>query len=300
MENINNSVVQGASNPWQDRGSIGFFKAIFETIKYVLLKPGEFFDNLEIQNSVKDPYLFYIIVTACASLIAVAVELLFKPGSGSIFIFILSGIFVILIPLIAIYIGAAVLHLGVMIVGGNGGFKGTFNVLAYNASTSIFLVIPFIGGLISGIWSIIVGVKGFKRVHNLSTIRAVIAYFGLFFIVALIGLLAAIAIPNLLRARGTANEALAKATARVISTALETYATANSGQYPIVEHSLVGGENALLPQTYDNKVIAGYKYSINLDTGSYRIIVKPESCGTSGVKTYTIDTGGVMQESNCK
>ncbi|MBP6342844.1 MAG: prepilin-type N-terminal cleavage/methylation domain-containing protein, partial [Candidatus Omnitrophica bacterium] len=51
-------------------------------------------------------------------------------------------------------------------------------------------------------------------------------------VVAIIALLAAIAIPNLLRAKMSANDALAKATLRSLSTASESYATSNQGNYP--------------------------------------------------------------------
>ena len=59
-------------------------------------------------------------------------------------------------------------------------------------------------------------------------------------VVAIIALLAAIAIPNLLRARISANDALAQATLRTLSTASETFATANNGNYPGNESSLTG------------------------------------------------------------
>jgi len=52
-------------------------------------------------------------------------------------------------------------------------------------------------------------------------------------VVAIIALLAAIAIPNLLRARMTSNDSLAKATLRAMSTAAESYGTANQGNYPV-------------------------------------------------------------------
>ena len=57
-------------------------------------------------------------------------------------------------------------------------------------------------------------------------------------VVAIIALLAAIAIPNLLRARMTSNDALAKATLRAMSTAAESYSSANNGNYPGNESSL--------------------------------------------------------------
>ena len=59
-------------------------------------------------------------------------------------------------------------------------------------------------------------------------------------VVAIIALLAAIAIPNLLRAKISANDALAKSTLRSLSTVSETYATAQTGNYPLQMTSLTG------------------------------------------------------------
>ena len=57
-------------------------------------------------------------------------------------------------------------------------------------------------------------------------------------VVAIIALLAAIAIPNFLRSRLQANEAQVQGTLRTMSTAAETYATANNGTYPAAITSL--------------------------------------------------------------
>ena len=81
-------------------------------------------------------------------------------------------------------------------------------------------------------------------------------------VVAIIALLAAIAIPNLLRARMTSNDALAKATLRAMSTAAESYGTANNGNYPANETSLTGATPPYLNTAYcANSPIAGYNYN---------------------------------------
>jgi len=113
-------------------------------------------------------------------------------------------------------------------------------------------------------------------------------------------LLAAIAIPNFLRARLVANEASAKATVRTISTAIESYSSANNGQYPMSEHALVDGNLPYLSKSYDNQVINGYRYLLELNDNSYRVVAKPETCGTTGTKVIAVETGGVMQEKECK
>ncbi len=113
-------------------------------------------------------------------------------------------------------------------------------------------------------------------------------------VVAIIALLAAIAIPNLLRAKISANDALAKATIRSISTASESYATANSGNYPLAITSLTGATPAYLNSEYCAKTISGYLYSCTFAVASYTVAATPVTVGTSGTTTYTIATGGVL------
>lgn len=116
-------------------------------------------------------------------------------------------------------------------------------------------------------------------------------------VVAIIALLAAIAIPNLLQARRTANEAAAKATVRSITTAAETYATANSGQYPDtvarLQTFITSAPNYCANAAGGGTAVQGYTYSCTLATGGYTFVAAPVSTATGGV-TYTGTTGGVL------
>ncbi len=113
-------------------------------------------------------------------------------------------------------------------------------------------------------------------------------------VVAIIALLAAIAIPNLLRAKISANDALAKGTLRTLSTASETYATTQSGNYPGQVTSLTGATPAFLNKDYCNQTFSGYQFSCTFGSGSYTFAATPVTPGTSGTTTYTITTGGVL------
>jgi type IV pilus assembly protein PilA len=113
-------------------------------------------------------------------------------------------------------------------------------------------------------------------------------------VVAIIALLAAIAIPNLLRARITANESAAQATMRTISTALETYAAANNGTYADAEASLTGANPKYLNKSYCGVTESGYAYGCTLATTGYTLTARPVSCTTSGTKSFTMTTGGVL------
>lgn len=115
-------------------------------------------------------------------------------------------------------------------------------------------------------------------------------------VVAIIALLAAIAIPNLLRAKISANDASARATLRSLSTATETFATANSGNYPTDMTSLTTGATPPYMNTnYCAQTVSGYTFDCSgMSAGSYKYTATPVTVGTSGTTTYTISTGGVL------
>jgi len=117
-------------------------------------------------------------------------------------------------------------------------------------------------------------------------------------VVAIIALLAAIAIPNLLSARMTANTAAAKANIRSLSTACETYSTANNGSYPDTVARLTTFIGAAASYCADAAggatAVQGYQYRCTLGTGSYTLVANPVTVGTTGTTTYTATTGGVL------
>lgn len=116
-------------------------------------------------------------------------------------------------------------------------------------------------------------------------------------VVAIIALLAAIAIPNLLRAKISANDALAQSTLRSMSTATETYATANNGNYPTNMSSLTGATPSYLNEDFcDGTARSGFSYACTTMTSAvYTFTATPVTVGTSGTTVYTITTGGILQ-----
>lgn len=113
-------------------------------------------------------------------------------------------------------------------------------------------------------------------------------------VVAIIALLAAIAIPNLLRAKISANDALAKSTLRSLSTASETFATSNSGNYPTAVGNLTGATPPYINTNYCNATLSGYIYGCTFASSGYTFTATPVTTGTSGTTVYTITTGGVL------
>ena len=130
-------------------------------------------------------------------------------------------------------------------------------------------------------------------------------------VVAIVALLAAIAIPNLLAARRNANEAAAKATLRTIATSIETYASANGGNYAPSDNTtdddyLTSPTPPYLTkrsesESYCGATISGYTYNCLINKGDYTITAAASNCGISGSKDYTLTNtnGGSLTGTDC-
>lgn len=293
--------------PWEARKTTGFFSALWATIKEVVGSPRNFFQKLQVRESNSDAVVFYVIMGTAVAILSFLTDfalrsiLNMKSGYPQLpaYAYLIIVLAMPLLMFVALYASTAILHLFVIIFGGKGGFKATLQVLAYNASTSVFSIIPFVGQLIAGVWAIVVGVIGFKKVHNLGTFRAFMAYFA-FPVIGIILLMAAIAIPNLLGARLKANEALAEATIRTISTAIESYAAINNGKFPKEEADLVIANPPYLNAYYSGLTKKGYKYSLSLSPDGYEITAQPSDCGVTGKKVFITRTQGVLSQEECK
>jgi hypothetical protein len=178
--------------PWEHRQERGFFNAFVETLVMVLTKPGEAFTAMRREGGLGEP-LIYALIGGCAGAV---VSFLFSLGLQSVGFFadrhnafatmagmgVGSAVFIVLVPLfivIGLFIGSAVVHVCLMIVGGaNQSFETTFRVLAFSqGSTGPLQMIPVCGGVIAGVWALVCNCIGLARAHETDTGRAVLAVF---------------------------------------------------------------------------------------------------------------------------
>jgi hypothetical protein len=176
--------------PWDERQQKGFFSAFVETLQMVLTRPAEAFTAMRREGGFGEP-LIYAVIGASAGAI---VQFLFSLVLHSLGLFAdrrdalgaMAGMgigsvgFIIFFPLaviIGLFIGAAIIHLCLMIVGGaKQPFETTFRVLAFSqGSTGVLQMIPICGGLIAGVWGLVVNCIGLARAHETDTGRAVLA-----------------------------------------------------------------------------------------------------------------------------
>jgi hypothetical protein len=189
---VSGSEVDRTGLPWENRAERGFFNAFIETLQMVLTKPDLAFRTMKVEGGLADPVSYALIGGVAGGVVAFLYSFVFQSmglfaerrnafammagmGAGSV-------IFIIILPLmivIALFIGSAVVHLCLMIVGGaNKSFETTLRVLAFGqGSTGPLQMIPVCGGLIALVWALVVDCIGLARAHETETGRAVLAIF---------------------------------------------------------------------------------------------------------------------------
>jgi hypothetical protein len=178
--------------PWDERQTKGFFSAFIETLQIVLSRPSEAFTVMRREGGLSEPLLYVLIGGSFGLIVYLVYNLAFQSigmlGSrpnpflhmigttvGFVFIVIFTPILVVL----GAFIGSAILHLCLMIVGGaKQSFETTFRVVCFSmGSVDPLMIIPICGGLIVLVWRIVLNCIGLARAHETDTGRAVLAVF---------------------------------------------------------------------------------------------------------------------------
>jgi hypothetical protein len=176
--------------PWEHRQERGFVNAFIETLAMVLTKPDLAFRTMKTEGGLGEPLIYALIGGCVGGIVSLLLSLglqsmgLFTGqrdaftamagmGIGMIGLIVLVPVFIV----IWLFIGAAIVHLCLMIVGGaNKSFETTFRVLAFSqGSTGPLQIIPVCGGLIAFVWTLVVDCIGLARAHETTTGRAVLA-----------------------------------------------------------------------------------------------------------------------------
>lgn len=177
--------------PWERRQELGFFSAFFETLKLVLLNPTVAFANMRPEGGLVDP-LIYAVIGGSIGWVFYFIFSLFigslgalgdHNALGGLLGFGFGGIFaLIFFPIVltlGLFIGAGIVHLCLMLVGGaKRSYETTLRVLCYSVgSTYPLMIVPVCGGVIAGLWCLVVECIGLARAHETTTGKAVLAVF---------------------------------------------------------------------------------------------------------------------------
>ncbi|MCF7728926.1 MAG: YIP1 family protein [Chthoniobacterales bacterium] len=169
---------------WERRDELGFIKALYHTVKMVLLAPNHTFSRLRITGGFLNPLFYYLIITSFSISIRILLEiplilknpLLLGPQLSSLSqsnIIIGALVLIVISPLffiIGIFFSAAVTHLSLKIVkGAHEPFEATFRTFCYAlGSVAVFQFLPLLGGIIAAFWGVLSYFIGLKKVHAIS------------------------------------------------------------------------------------------------------------------------------------
>lgn len=173
--------------PWERRERFGFLNGLYLTIKDVLLSPRTFFHRMPTQVGLAQPLYFALVLGILAaffvwmwSLAGSSLQMFMADDLGEIFkgplysflMFLFSPVTVAVL----VFIKAGLIHLVLMLVGGNKlGFEATFRVAAYSEAASILALVPFCGNVIGVLWGLFITIVGLYSIHETDPWRAVVA-----------------------------------------------------------------------------------------------------------------------------
>lgn len=177
--------------PWEQPGYPAL-EGLYETAKLVLLNPTEAFARMSITGDLGRPLLFAVIL-GWVGIVAAQLYRFIIPGVAMPWRYfpemehsmsfamrpafgIVTMVLAPILILLAIFIGSAILHLFLLIVGaGQSGFVATVRVVCYAGATQVLQVVPLCGGFIAAVWGIVLEIVGLAIAHRTSQGKAAVA-----------------------------------------------------------------------------------------------------------------------------
>ena len=157
----------GAPVPWEDpelSGLAGFFR----TLREVLFRPGEFFQNLG-REGWAEPLAFALIVSSVGLLGALFWQFLVLARSGldpGVQAALMAGAPVLVLANLGV---GGICWLGsVALVGGGRDFTPAWRVFCYAQGGMVLVLIPFFGMVVAGFWVLALLYCGVRRAYGLS------------------------------------------------------------------------------------------------------------------------------------
>jgi len=180
-----------AGIPWERRAEVGFFAALLETIRLVLLEPAKAFASMAPTGGLGAPLFFFVLVGSIGGLAGVFYQMALNSISpagtpeeqamaalfGSAAMIGGSIMFMPVLLAAVAFVTAALIHLALMILGGaNRPFESTFRVVCYaGGATAVLQLLPVCGALAATIWNFVLMIIGISEVQKIGKGRAVAA-----------------------------------------------------------------------------------------------------------------------------
>ncbi len=175
--------------PWEDRQRLGFLPAFSQTWSDSVFRPAEFFRRAPKTGNVGAALLYAILIVTTSGLLSIFWQYLFwdrfsnwqdlESIIGQEISRDILGVWALLLPffaIISLFISSFIFHLCLMIVGSSkNGYESTLRGLCYSYGPYLFVLIPFCGGLIAGVWTFVLMIIGWRELHESTTGRVLFA-----------------------------------------------------------------------------------------------------------------------------
>ncbi|MEJ2190151.1 MAG: YIP1 family protein [Acidobacteriota bacterium] len=160
--------------PWEDPARPGFFDRFVDTVRLMATAPGQAFQRMPTAGGIARPLLFggmWLPFIDKSQLGEVGAAFGLSTGM-TIVMMVVAPILVI----IGVFIQAAILHLMLMLIGGaNNGFEATTRVCSYAYTAQLAQILPFCGGILATVWSLILLIVGLATTHRITHGKAAVA-----------------------------------------------------------------------------------------------------------------------------
>lgn len=169
---------------WED-GRVSFPRNLAQTWRDSVLEPTRFFRGVPYEAPALRPLLYFLILTVVAAMFTLWWQAL-GLESGSLFEgaadeirgpsalveFFMSPF----AALLGVLLWSLILQLFVlMIIPTRRGLGATFRVLCYSAGPSVCTILPYLGGLVGGVWMLVLQIIGIREAHRTTGGRAAAA-----------------------------------------------------------------------------------------------------------------------------
>jgi signal peptidase I len=156
-----------------ERGKARDFLTTWSDITF---RPRTFFSEPASGRSRWSAVRFALVIAVASTFSAVVFDILIKtkPLAEAAPVGLAMLVISPLLTFVSLYISAGLTHLFLRLIRGrHKPFAETFHCFCYAYAPALFGVIPVVGGLVGGIWGLVVVSIGMKRVHATTTGRAV-------------------------------------------------------------------------------------------------------------------------------
>lgn len=190
--------------PWERRSELGFVQGLWLTFKQSLFEPQKFWPSVPPEGPLLDALTYSWLLAIVTSLLTIPMTWLnfaqmresmaemtkamesmrelaraFETVSEQPLIFAigLAGLTIISYPLGLVFT-AGLTYLGGLLFGASDkGFNATFRAIAYAQGPNIFNVVPVMGGMVAGLWTLILQVMALQAMQRTTVLRAIGALF---------------------------------------------------------------------------------------------------------------------------